>query len=63
MIALANDVFGFNGWSTSIISLTTDFVCPRRVSLMRGACLTDPQMDVKEDGRVSVSVGAIIRIT
>jgi DNA repair and recombination protein RAD52 len=23
---LANEVFGFNGWSTNIVSLTTDFV-------------------------------------
>lgn len=29
VINLANEVFGFNGWSSSIVSLTTDFVrCP-----------------------------------
>lgn len=26
MINLANEVFGFNGWSSRIMSLTTDFV-------------------------------------
>lgn len=26
MINLANEVFGFNGWSSSITSLTTDYV-------------------------------------
>lgn len=26
VINLANEVFGFNGWSSSIVSLTTDFV-------------------------------------
>ncbi|KAF8155767.1 recombination protein Rad52 [Crassisporium funariophilum] len=26
IINLANEVFGFNGWSSSIVSLTTDFV-------------------------------------
>ncbi|KAI0076724.1 dsRNA-binding domain-like protein [Panus rudis PR-1116 ss-1] len=26
IINLANEVFGFNGWSSSVVSLTTDFV-------------------------------------
>lgn len=26
IINLANEVFGFNGWSTNVISLTTDFI-------------------------------------
>lgn len=26
IIGLANEVFGFNGWSSSVISLTTDFI-------------------------------------
>jgi DNA repair and recombination protein RAD52 len=26
IINLANDVFGFNGWSSSIVNLTTDFI-------------------------------------
>lgn len=26
VINLANEVFGFNGWSSSVVSLTTDFV-------------------------------------
>lgn len=26
VINLANEVFGFNGWNSSIVSLTTDFV-------------------------------------
>lgn len=26
-IELANEIFGFNGWSSSVISLSQDFVC------------------------------------
>lgn len=26
IINLANEVFGFNGWSSSVVSLTTDFI-------------------------------------
>ncbi|KAK4687132.1 DNA repair and recombination protein RAD52, partial [Tremellales sp. Uapishka_1] len=45
VINLANEVFGFNGWSTQIVSLTTNFI------------------DVNKDGRCSVNVTAIVRIT
>jgi DNA repair and recombination protein RAD52 len=47
IINLANEVFGFNGWSTNIVSLTTDFSDyseeTRRYSvgvsaIIRGAC-------------------------
>ncbi len=30
-IQLANDIFGFNGWSSSIMNLTTDYVNDLRV--------------------------------
>jgi DNA repair and recombination protein RAD52 len=33
-INLANEVFGFNGWSSSIRDVQIDFVCP--VLVMRG---------------------------
>ncbi|WVQ78161.1 hypothetical protein IAT38_000242 [Cryptococcus sp. DSM 104549] len=45
VINLANEVFGYNGWSSSIVSLTTDF------------------LEQNKEGRVSVNVTAIIRIT
>ncbi|RXK39941.1 hypothetical protein M231_02736 [Tremella mesenterica] len=45
VINLANQVFSFNGWSSSIVSLTTDF------------------LDCNDQGRVSVNVTAIVRIT
>ncbi|ORY25756.1 hypothetical protein BCR39DRAFT_560930 [Naematelia encephala] len=45
VINLANEVFGFNGWSSSIVQLTTDFI------------------DVNKEGKVSVNVTAIVRIT
>ncbi|ORX39675.1 hypothetical protein BD324DRAFT_614563 [Kockovaella imperatae] len=45
VINLANEVFGFNGWSSTISSLTTDFI------------------DVNKEGRASVNVTAIVRIT
>lgn len=57
VINLANEVFGFSGWSSSIVSLVTDFV-----SLQ---CLHEltSQIDVNEQGRCSISVSAQVRIT
>ncbi|KAG0168214.1 DNA repair protein rad52 [Apophysomyces sp. BC1034] len=44
-INLANEIFGFNGWSTEVRSTTVDFV------------------DVNEQGRVSVGISTVIRVT
>ncbi|KIW05113.1 uncharacterized protein PV09_03669 [Verruconis gallopava] len=45
IINLANEVFGFNGWSTSIRDTTIDYV------------------DIEKDGRVSMGLSIIMRVT
>jgi DNA repair and recombination protein RAD52 len=45
IINLANEVFGFNGWSTSIRDTTIDYV------------------DIDKDGRVSMGLSIIMRVT
>ena len=71
VITLANEVFGFNGWSSQIISLATDFVSPpvfllhmnhSRTGLLIHDYLT-MQCDETSPGRYSVGVSAIIRVT
>ncbi|CAH6719739.1 DNA repair and recombination protein Rad52p [[Candida] jaroonii] len=42
---LANEVFGFNGWSSEIISTTVDYC------------------DTNEQGRVSIGISIIVRVT
>jgi DNA repair and recombination protein RAD52 len=73
VITLANEVFGFNGWSSQIISLATDFVSfhslPRlvpihpRITLPIYDHLVRAQCDETSPGRYSVGVSAIIRVT
>ena len=45
IIQIANEVFGFNGWSTSIRDTTIDYV------------------DIDKDGRVSMGLSVIMRVT
>ncbi len=52
-IELANEVFGFNGWSSSIISLNPDFV-------IFPSC--NSQLE-EEKGKFKCGVTALIRIT
>ncbi|EAU89510.2 RAD52 DNA repair protein RADC [Coprinopsis cinerea okayama7 len=40
IINLANEVFGFNGWSTNIISLTTDFIDQSEGGTKFNICVT-----------------------
>jgi DNA repair and recombination protein RAD52 len=61
VINLANEVFGFDGWSTEIRSLHTDYV--RTVILLQARAHADRQLDVTDAGRCSVCVTAHIRIT
>ena len=52
---LANEIFGFNGWSTSVTSLDVDYV---RVTS------ADSQLDIHpETGKCNCGVSAIVRIT
>lgn len=60
VINLANEVFGFNGWSSSIVSLQTDYVSyidhpPPTADIL--------QLDLNKEGRCSVNVTAIVRIS
>lgn len=53
VVDLANEVFGFNGWSTNVTSLDIDYVRPAA-----------DQLDVHpESGRCNCGVSAIVRIT
>lgn len=45
VINIANEIFGFNGWSHSIVDQTVDF------------------MDVDVNGRVSLGISTIVRVT
>ncbi|TPX30643.1 hypothetical protein SmJEL517_g05835 [Synchytrium microbalum] len=44
-IQIANDMFGFNGWSSTVMDITVDFV------------------DVDDNGRSSLGLSAIVRVT
>lgn len=59
VINLANEVFGFNGWSTSIQQLSVDFVS----SFEHVASQLIIKLDVNKEGRCSTNVTAIVRIT
>jgi len=66
IINLANEVFGFNGWSSSITSLAIDYVCTHKKS-MRIQWLADLetfQIDYNEQTqRYCVGVTAIVKVT
>jgi hypothetical protein len=61
-ISLANEVFGFNGWSSEIRSSQIDFVsCYDRISPFM---LTATQVDESQSsGRVSLGLSTIVRVT
>ncbi|KAF8708201.1 DEAD protein, partial [Rhizoctonia solani] len=68
IINLANEVFGFNGWSSSVLSITTDYV--RSVFSQLIACiraylhLFTTQIDQNpETHRYNVGVSALVRVT
>ena len=61
-IGLANEVFGFNGWSSSIRSIQIDFVCLQNVPEYLLA-LTGLQVDESEQGRVSLGLSVTLRVT
>lgn len=64
VINLANEIFGFNGWSSSIQNITVDDVrllCPERVQT-----LLMMRLQVKENpnnGKCSVALSVIMRVT
>lgn len=73
VINLANEVFGFNGWSSEVRNLEVDFVSfAHRCTGLPPVALADlgdfmlstfVQLDVNEEGRISAHATATIRIT
>jgi DNA recombination protein Rad52 len=61
VIALANEVFGFNGWSSEIKNLEVDFVCSQTIRLKLP--LIGMQIDQNaETGRFTIGVSAVVRV-
>jgi hypothetical protein len=64
-INLANEVFGFNGWSSSIQTIQIDFVRSLQVFIRRRDSLTllDQVEENQNTGRVSLGLSVIMRVT
>jgi hypothetical protein len=61
VINLANEVFGFNGWSSAIRDTTIDYVS---MMAYRGTCgLIKMQCDMDQSGKYSIGVSIIVRVT
>ncbi len=65
-IQLANQIFGFNGWSSSVVDVTPDFV--RRFLSLYSFCYSSYAFlylfQIEDDSsRVRVGVTAIVRVT
>ena len=62
-INLANEVFGFNGWSSGIQNVQIDFVSERRMGISN-KILTIGQVDESQStGKVSLGLSVIVRVT
>ncbi len=62
-IGLANEVFGFNGWSSSIQTIQIDFVSHSGSFLGIIPVLNGLQVDENEQGRVSLGLSVTLRVT
>jgi Rad52/22 family double-strand break repair protein len=61
-INLANEIFGFNGWSSSIQNISVDYVLLLSPSLPN--CPLTLQMDEsRETGKVSLGLSVVVRVT
>lgn len=64
VINLANEVFGFDGWASSITNLTVDFVSWPGIWIFLRLTVPFPQVDFNEQSqRYCVGVTAIVRVT
>ena len=62
-INLANEVFGFNGWSSGIQNVQIDFVSERRMGISN-EILTLGQVDESQStGKVSLGLSVVVRVT
>ena len=61
IIELANNTFGFSGWSSSVLDLTVDFVSSTNPCSIRDAM---PAVQCEErNGRWHCGLSAIVRVT
>ncbi|PWA02826.1 hypothetical protein BB558_001009 [Smittium angustum] len=61
-ISLANEIFGFNGWSSTIQNMTVDYNAPLYNNI-KFLLVIYSQMDVSPDGRISLGLSSVVRIT
>lgn len=62
MIELANSIFGFNGWSSSIVDITPDFVRPRKMLFNYKKNLVLYQIE-ESQGKFRVGVTAVVKVS
>jgi DNA repair and recombination protein RAD52 len=63
-INLANEVFSFNGWSSSIQNIAVDYVSIESLNSAFGLLADTVQMDEnRETGRVSLGLSVVVRVT
>ena len=65
-INLANEVFGFNGWSSSIQKIDIDFVCcyGRPSAHQSDLLMTVIQIEENQNtGRINLGLSVIVRVT
>jgi len=62
-INLANEVFGFNGWSSQIREVQIDFVRCHFSSFLTMALTRITQVDESESGKVSLGLSIIVRVS
>ena len=63
-INLANEVFGFNGWSSGIRDVTVDFVRNIKTAAAEMVWLMNEQIDESQStGKISLGLSVIVRVT
>lgn len=62
-INLANEVFGFNGWSSGIQQIQIDFVQSCRALRAWCRCLHSQVDESQSTGKVSLGLSVIVRVT
>lgn len=63
-INLANEVFGFNGWSSSIQKIDIDFVCCVALSCIITGLICIIQIEENQNtGKINLGLSVIVRVT
>jgi DNA repair and recombination protein RAD52 len=64
VINLANEVFGFNGWSSSIQQVQIDFVSGRQLRRLQDLADWSTQVDESQStGKINLGLSIICRVT